>query len=77
VAGTTRSRPKYDHKVVSRYEQCRPLGPCDSYLRVLKQSKVLGVAMVLNIKLSIRGCEVDVPTPMANAIKTGNFRASL
>jgi hypothetical protein len=54
-----------------------PPGPCDSYLRVLKQSKVLGVAMALNIELSIRGCQVDVPTPMANAIKTGNFRANL
>jgi hypothetical protein len=53
-----------------------PPGPCDSYLRVLKQSKALGVAMVLNIELSIRGCQVDVPTPMANAIKTGNFRAN-
>jgi hypothetical protein len=32
--------------------------------------------MVLNIELSIRGCQVVVPTPMANAIKTGNFRAN-
>jgi hypothetical protein len=32
--------------------------------------------MVLNIKLSIRGCQVEVPTTMANAIKTGNFRAN-
>jgi hypothetical protein len=32
--------------------------------------------MVLNIELSIRGCQVEVPTPMANAIKTGNFRAN-
>jgi hypothetical protein len=32
--------------------------------------------MVLNIELSIRGCQVEVPTPMANAIKTGNFHAN-
>jgi hypothetical protein len=32
--------------------------------------------MVLNIELSIRGCQVEVPTTMANAIKTGNFRAN-
>lgn len=32
--------------------------------------------MVLNIELSIRGCQVEVPTPMANAIKTGNSHAN-
>ncbi len=32
--------------------------------------------MVLNIELSIRGCQVEVPAPMANAIKTENFRAN-
>jgi hypothetical protein len=53
-----------------------PPGPCETYLRLLKQSKALGVAMVLNIELSIRGCQVEVPTTMANAIKTGNFRAN-
>jgi len=35
---------------------------------MLKQSKALGVAMVINIELSIRGCQVKVPTTMANAI---------
>jgi hypothetical protein len=53
-----------------------PVNPCESYLRLLKQPKALGVAMVLNIELSIRGCQVEVPTTMANAIKTGNFRAN-
>jgi hypothetical protein len=57
-------------------DEVMPPSPCESYLRVLKQSKALGVAMVLNIELSIRGCQVEVPTPMANAIKTGNFRAN-
>jgi hypothetical protein len=32
--------------------------------------------MVLNIELSIYGCQVNIPTTMANAIKTGNFRAN-
>jgi hypothetical protein len=41
---------------------------------MLKQSKALGVAMVINIKLSIRGCKVKVPATMVNAIRTGNFR---
>jgi hypothetical protein len=53
-----------------------PISACETYLRLLKQSKALGIAMVLNIKLSIRGCQVEVPTTMANAIKTGNFRAN-
>ncbi len=57
-------------------DDVEPPGPCDSYLRVLKQAKALGVAMVLNIELSIRGCQVEVLTPMANAIKTENFHAN-
>ncbi len=32
--------------------------------------------MVLNIQLSIQGCQVEVPTTMANTIRTGNFRAN-
>jgi hypothetical protein len=32
--------------------------------------------MVLNIELSLRGCQVEIPTTMANAIKTGNFRSN-
>ncbi len=54
-----------------------PISPCETYLHLLKQSKALGVAMVLNIELSIWGCQVKVPTTMANTIKTGNFRANL
>jgi len=42
--------------------------PFQSYLQMLKQSKALGVAMVMNIELSIRVCQVEVPTTMANAI---------
>jgi hypothetical protein len=53
-----------------------PGGPAESYLKLLKQSKALGVAMVLNIELSLWGCQVEVPTTMANAIKTGNFRSN-
>jgi hypothetical protein len=52
-----------------------PSSPADSNLKLLKQSKALGVAMVLNIDLSLRGCQVEIPTTMANAIKTGNFRS--
>ncbi len=32
--------------------------------------------MVINIELLIRGCQVEVPTTMANAIKMGYFRAN-
>jgi hypothetical protein len=32
--------------------------------------------MVINIELSLCGCQVEVPTTMANAIKTGNFRSN-
>jgi len=53
-----------------------PPSPCETYMRLLKQSKALGVAMVLNIELSIFGCQVKVPMTMASAIKTGNFRAN-
>jgi hypothetical protein len=53
-----------------------PIEPSDSYTKILKQSKVLGVAMVINLELSLRKCQVEVPTSMANAIKTGNFRAN-
>ncbi len=53
-----------------------PTKPADSYLKVLKQSKAFGVAMVLNLGLSIKGCQAEVPMTMANAIKTGNFWAN-
>ncbi len=32
--------------------------------------------MVLNLGLSIKGCQAEVPMTMANAIKTGNFWAN-
>jgi hypothetical protein len=32
-------------------EDILPPSPCDTYLRILKQTKALGVAMVLNIEL--------------------------
>jgi len=57
-------------------DEVLPSTPCETYLRLLKQPKALGVAMVINIELSIRGCQVEVPTTMANAIRTGNFRAN-
>ncbi len=50
--------------------------PNDTYLQILKQSKALGVAMVLNVLLSTMGCQVEVTTSMASAVKTGNFRAN-
>jgi hypothetical protein len=63
-------------KISATSDDTLPLGPHESYLKLLKQPKALGVAMVLNIELSIRGCQVEVPTNMANAIKSGNFRAN-
>jgi hypothetical protein len=53
-----------------------PSGPSETYLKILKQSKALGVVMVINIELSLHGCQVEVPTTMANVIKTGNFRSN-
>jgi hypothetical protein len=53
-----------------------PVEPCESYSKILKQSKVLGVATILNLELALRKCQVELPTSMANAIKTGNFRAN-
>jgi hypothetical protein len=50
--------------------------PCESYQKILKQSKVLGAAMVINLELALRKCQVELPTAMANAIRTGNFRAN-
>jgi hypothetical protein len=57
-------------------EDALPPSPCDTYMCVLKQSKALGEAMVLNIELSILGCQVEFPTTMANVIRTGNFLAN-
>ncbi len=51
-------------------------GPNDTYLQILKQSKALGAVMVLNVLLSTMGCQVEITTSMASAIKTGNFRAN-
>ena len=53
-----------------------PVEPCESYAKILKQSKILGVASVINLELALQKCQVEVPTSMANAIKTGNFRAN-
>jgi len=32
--------------------------------------------MVISIELFLHGCQVEVPTTMVNAIKTGNFCAN-
>jgi hypothetical protein len=48
----------------------------ESYLKILKQTKAFGVAMVLNLGLSMKDCQAEVPLTMANAIKTGNIRAN-
>jgi hypothetical protein len=63
-------------KLTATVDDCLPPGPAESYLKLLKQSKALGVVMVPNIELSLWGCQVEVPTTMANAIKTGNFRSN-
>jgi len=42
----------------------------------LKQAKAIGVATVLNLNLSMKGCQVEVPMTLANAVKTGDFRAN-
>ena len=56
-------------------ENC-PSSPAESYLKILKQAKAIGVATVLNLGLSMKGCQVEVPITLANAVKTGNFRAN-
>jgi hypothetical protein len=53
-----------------------PTQPCESYVKILKQSKVLGVATIINLELALRKCQVELPTSMANAMRTGNFRAN-
>jgi hypothetical protein len=53
-----------------------PVVPAESYLKVLKQAKAIGVATVLNLNLSMKGCQVEVPMTLANAVKTGNFCAN-
>jgi hypothetical protein len=63
-------------KLSSTNNECFPSGPAATYLQILKQSKALGVAMVLNVILSTMGCYVEVTASMANAIRTGNFRAN-
>jgi len=55
-------------KLSATSDEVLPGSPCETYLQMLKQSKALGVAMVMNIELSIRVCQVEVPTTMANAI---------
>jgi len=63
-------------KLSATQDDVLPLEPCDSYQKVLKQTKILGVTMVLNLEMRLRKCQVDIPTTMANAIKTGNFQAN-
>jgi hypothetical protein len=46
------------------------------YKQIIKQGKALGAAMILNVLLSTMGCQVEVITSMANAVKTGNFHAN-
>jgi hypothetical protein len=56
-------------------DETQPTRLADSYIKVLKQSKAFGVTMVLNLGLSMKGCQAEVPLTMANAVKSGNFRA--
>jgi hypothetical protein len=63
-------------KLSATQDDVLPLEPCESYQKILKQSKVLGAATVINLELALRKCQVDLPTAMANAIRTGNFRAN-
>jgi hypothetical protein len=57
-------------------DDVEPTAPCEAYSKILKQSKVLGVAAVINLELALRKCQVELRTSMANAVKTGNFRAN-
>jgi hypothetical protein len=63
-------------KLSALQDDALPLEPCESYQKILKQAKVLGAATVINLELALRRCQVDLPTAMANAIRTGNFRAN-
>jgi hypothetical protein len=63
-------------KLSALQDDALPLEPCESYQKILKQAKVLGAATVINLELALRKCQVDLPTAMANAIRTGNFRAN-
>jgi hypothetical protein len=63
-------------KLSSMNDKQFPSGPSATYLQILKQSKVLGIAMVLNVMLSTMECQVEITKLMANKIKTGNFRAN-
>jgi hypothetical protein len=57
-------------------DKALPSSPEDSYLRVPKQSQAFGVAMVLNLGLSMKGCHAKVPITLANVVKSGNFYAN-
>jgi hypothetical protein len=63
-------------KLSATQDDVLPLEPCESYQKILKQSKILGAATIINLELALRKCQVDLPTAMANAIRTGNFRAN-
>jgi hypothetical protein len=45
-------------KLLAILDDALPSGPVESYTKLLKQSKALEVAMVINIELSLRGCQV-------------------
>lgn len=49
---------------------------CKTYQQILKQNKALGTTMIINILLSTMGCQVETTASLANAIRTGNFRAN-
>jgi len=63
-------------KLSAVQDDVEPTQPCESYVKILKQSKVLGAATIINLELALRKCQVELPTSMANAIRTGNFRAN-
>jgi len=63
-------------KLSVHQDDVEPMQPCDSYLKILKQLKVLGVTTIKNLELALRKCQVELPTSMANAIRTGNCRAN-
>jgi hypothetical protein len=63
-------------RMTATNDESLPTSPAESYLKVLKQSKAFGVAMVLNLGLPMKRCQAEVPLTMANAVKTGNFRAN-
>jgi hypothetical protein len=60
-------------RMTATADESLPTSPAESYLKVLKQPKAFGVAIVLNLGLLMKGCQAEVPVTMANTVKTGNF----